>query len=266
VSITGNSLVSGIQDVNLCASADTVNAVTITETTKLTYAARNVEGAIDTIALHGEGDGPASLDELIFDGMRIGELTRYATHAFGPQFADHKSYRGSWPGGRPSSLTTGNQPRPATDVLNWGCPGAMDERSHCTTHGGDTTHYPIVVIDAGGGTIILNGDHGQGWLIVVNGHLDIQGNFTYRGVIAVEGLLDIRGTGSGDAKIEGAVLATGKVSLARGTESSDVAGSAVIRYNRCAIASAENALNQQLLNQANIVFSRRPYGWFESNR
>jgi len=263
VNVTGNSLVSGVQDAEYCDDKHVANAVTVTKGTTTNIRARNIEGKVDTVSVGGS-DEPATLDHLVFSGMSLEDLTKYATHAYGPKFADHPAYRGAWPGVRTSSLESGNVPRPTSNQRNWGCPGPIDTLNQCHTHGGDTTYYPIIVVDGGGKTIHHVGDHGQGWFIVVNGNLLIDGNFIFRGVIAVEGGLDIRGRG-GDTKVEGAVVATGRVNLEY-AEDHDVSGSAVIRYNSCAIASAEAALNAGLLRQVPLVFSQRPYGWFEAFR
>jgi hypothetical protein len=263
VNVTGNSLVSGVQDAEYCDDTTTANAVTVTAGTSTNIRTRNVEGKVDTVSVGGD-DQPATLDHLVFNGMSIKDLTEYATHAYGAQFTDHKAYRGAWHGQRGSSLESGNIPRLTTHERNWGCPGPIDTLNQCDTHGGDTTYFPIIVIDAEGKTIHVVGDHGQGWLIIINGNMLIDGNFIYRGVIAVEGGLDIRGKG-GDTKVEGAVIATGRVNLEY-DEDHEVSGSAVIRYNSCAIASAENALNAGLLNQVPVAFTRRPYGWFEAFR
>jgi hypothetical protein len=263
VNVTGNSLVSGVQDAAYCDDTHVANAVTVTAGTTTNIRARNVEGKVDTVAVGGT-DQPETLDQMVFGGMSMEDLTKYATHAYGPGFADHPAYRGAWPGVRTSSLESPTIPRATSDQRNWGCPGPIDTANLCGNYGGDTTYFPIVVVDAGGGTVHHVGDHGQGWFIVINGNLLIDGNFIYRGVIAVEGGLDIRGKG-GDTKVEGAVVATGRVNLEY-EDDHEISGSAVIRYNSCAIAAAENALNAGLLNLVPQVFSQRPYGWFEAFR
>lgn len=150
---------------------------------------------------------------------------------------------------------------PQNTPYNWGCPADVFTSSTGATQcilDGDETHRPIVAIDAEGGTIDAQLSHGQGMLIIYNGNLKVAGNFTYKGVILVEGNFDIFATGGGSSapKIEGAVIGVGTGSKV----DNDLAGSPTIRYNRCAI----NLLRQQW--EETKVFRRmgdRTYGWFE---
>ena len=158
-----------------------------------------------------------------------------------------------------------NKSTPQNTPYNWGCPADIylkdDKNPSLGTAciiDGDETHRPIVAIDAGGGTVTANLSHGQGMLIIYNGNLKVAGNFTYKGVVLVEGNFDIFATGGGASapKIEGAVIGVGAGSKI----DNDVAGSPTIRYNRCAI----NLLRQQW--EETKVFRRmgdRTYGWSE---
>jgi hypothetical protein len=138
---------------------------------------------------------------------------------------------------------------------NWGCPAGMG----LTCSPADTSRYPVIAIDPGGGTASLNGDYGQGTLIVYNGSLKIAGGFRFRGVILVEQDLDVQAANGGDGKIEGAVVAFGV-----GTVAEDkIGGNAKIAFNKCALDAAARARNLQALEFAPRSITRPTYGWFE---
>ncbi|MBA4159247.1 MAG: hypothetical protein H0X65_17490 [Gemmatimonadetes bacterium] len=141
---------------------------------------------------------------------------------------------------------------------NWGCPGNMETATNCANRGADTLRYRIIAIDAGGSAnkIKLNGDHGQGLLLVFNGGLEIAGGFVFRGIIAVEGDIDI---GAGGNKIEGAILSQNTISVG---DPSTMQGSAIITYNRCAIRAIVNLLND---GNSNAV-ANRTFAWTETVR
>ena len=157
--------------------------------------------------------------------------------------------------------------------LNWGCPQAMlaGTNSACPVNGdGDETYYPLVGIDATGsstnpwGTVIVNGKHGQGLLVVANGDLNVQGNFQFCGIIVVEGSIKLNATGGGlQPKIEGAVIALGM----GGNNSEDayvgdntIAGSPQISYNKCCIDKVNEAF---VLNNTQVRSVVPTFAWNE---
>jgi hypothetical protein len=150
--------------------------------------------------------------------------------------------------------------RPETPLeYNWGCPQEVLERTTCPTEA-SKSRLVSVAIDGGGGVVTLNGDYGQGVLMVVNGSLRIQGNFVFKGIILVEKDVFIYGGGGAEeSKIQGAVMAFGQA-----TEVEDnVSGTATIRYNVCAVQDAQRALNQGGLQSATQDRSGGTFAWYE---
>jgi hypothetical protein len=117
-----------------------------------------------------------------------------------------------------------------------------------------------VAIDANGGTAKIGGRYGQGMLIVLNGSLEIQGNFIYKGIILVERDMNIRGGAAGsESKIEGGIVAFGSSS----TVEDNITGTATIKYNFCAIRDAEGALNNSALTNAPQSLAGATFAWYE---
>jgi hypothetical protein len=93
------------------------------------------------------------------------------------------------------------------------------------------TYFPIVHI-TGAGTTIINGQQGQG-ILLVDGNLSVQGGFQWFGITIIQGSLKTAGGGSSVAHFFGATLV--RDSVAVGTI---VTGSANILYSTCAIVRA----------------------------
>jgi cytoskeletal protein CcmA (bactofilin family) len=146
--------------------------------------------------------------------------------------------------------------------MNWGCPQELLERTTCPDNG-SKDRLVMVAIDASseqGRTVVLNGDHGQGMIIVINGHLRIQGNFVFKGIILVEDDIHIYGGGGGEeSKVEGAVIAFGSASDIE----DNVSGTATVKYNLCAILDAQGALNTDGFRNAPRILSGTTYAWHE---
>ena len=125
----------------------------------------------------------------------------------------------------------------------------------------DSLYIPVIAIDAGGGTVGIQNDFGQGLLIVVNGSLSITGKFTFKGLVLVDKDFSIRGTGGNNdvGKIEGAVVALGTSS----TIADDYSGNATVTYNRCSVNAATNALNSSRINRADQILVSSNKAWFE---
>lgn len=254
--------ISGSIDVNssseLCNLAGADDAITHAAGTTLEIsgqAATNIGADTSTFA----GDKYAMRDAIL-NGVDLEDLAKNADIKFRQASSNPDSVFSSRPNG-------------AHTVQNyrWGCPTGLGV--DCT--GADTTAYPLVVIDAMNadgtlGTVKIEGDHGQGMLVVLNGHLNIRGNFVYKGIILVEGSTDIHGGGSGGAKIEGGVVGLGTVNICNvettdcssgaTTDDSDLSSGAVIQYNRCAINSVQEYINRQPIQQA---LTRPTFAWFE---
>lgn len=252
--ITGSSLVSGIQNRDLCqAGADSVAAVLHAAGTTVTAGEKNVIGDVDESKMNSD-----ELKDHTLNGDSIMAIARSADIQFGKLFVA-ESFSTS---AKPTSIDTTNHP--VGSPYNWGCPGALDDANNCHLKGGDMTYYPTVAIDAEGGTVSLQGDHGQGVLIIVNGNLKITGNFIYRGIILVDGSMDVGGTGgkAGSTKIEGGVIATGTVTLSK-DGANKISGNAMIQYNACEIANANRAMMMSRLDNGAQEFESGTTAWFE---
>lgn len=150
---------------------------------------------------------------------------------------------------KPSSSTYAD-----TSRYHWGCPPRLVT---CDSPS-DTLKVPSIAIDAGGKTIGLQGDHGQGILYIFNGNLKITGSFVFSGAIIIDGgSFEVAGTGTDGTKIEGSLLSSGGVTNNR------VSGNAVVNYNSCAITTAQNAFNQNAEQAAPQVLDPATYAWYE---
>lgn len=90
-------------------------------------------------------------------------------------------------------------------------------------------YYPIVH-GTGGSTKFAAGSRGQG-ILLVDGDLELVGDFEWSGLIIVRGKIKMTGTGN---KLSGAVLAEG-VDVNTG---GSIGGDATILYSKCAIENA----------------------------
>ncbi|HEU4456579.1 MAG TPA: hypothetical protein VFR81_26160 [Longimicrobium sp.] len=254
VSIGGSSLVSnGATNQVACDSSAAPYSVEVTQGATINAGAKNVEGATKVSSTQKT----QLMNQVFGSGITMETLAQSASIKFGPMF--------------PGAPTWSNNKRPndsfstatSDSVYNWGCPAAdIDTKKYnCTTAG--KTRFVVVAIDASnltGTEVVLNGDWGQGILMILNGSLRIQGNFVFRGILLVEKDLTVGGgTGQFEGKLEGTVVAFGENS----TVTDEIRGNAVIRYNRCSINDAQNALNNRRLLDQPQVLQGRTFSWFE---
>jgi hypothetical protein len=272
VSIGGSSLVSnGATGQAGCDSSAAPYSVEVTQGATINAGARNVEGATRV----SQTVKAQLMNQVFGQGVTLDTLAKSATHKFGPMF-DRPGIPAS--GGNPAvpgwtAPRWNNGTRPSdvdypnlagTDSLyNWGCPTADIDvrRTLCTNVG--KKRFVVVAIDASQlnqQEVVLNGDWGQGILMILNGSLAIQGNFVFRGILLVEKDLKVGGgNGQFEGKLEGTVISFGENS----NVTDDIRGNAVIRYNRCSINDAQNALNNRRLLDMPQVLQGRTFSWFE---
>lgn len=254
VSIGGSSEVSNGSSGQVgCDSAAAPYSVEVTAGATVSAGSKNLEGSS-----HVSSTAKADLMRSVL-GVPLDSLAQAAQIKFGPMYkcpGYTNQVCPEWPNNvRPSdsySLTT------ADSVYNWGCPADDVGSSNCN---GGADRFVVVGIDAKNiGSVKLNGDWGQGILMILHGSLEIQGNFIFRGIILVDKDLKVTG-GSGhfDGKLEGTVVAFGENSEV----TDDVRGNAVIRYNRCSINDAQNALNRNRLDQMPQVLGQPTFAWYE---
>jgi cytoskeletal protein CcmA (bactofilin family) len=90
---------------------------------------------------------------------------------------------------------------------------------------------------------------------VVNGGLRISGNFKFKGVIIVQGDLDVTGT----MTVVGAVIGLNTIKVGKdGTN--NLGGTVNITYDPCVNRRVQQAFND---DNPEAVLARPPYGWFE---
>lgn len=119
----------------------------------------------------------------------------------------------------------------------------------------------VAVIDGNGGAVSLQGDSGV--VIVVNGHVQMRGNASFKGIIIVEGNFDLAGT----PRVNGAIISMGVRETATGNiinlDSNAVgSGHVTVQYNKCAIMAAERAL-RSATSDSGTPSTLAPFAWFE---
>jgi len=242
VVVKGNSQIVGqAQNVSLCGSVGAVPAIETSKDGELeTTGSVNLEGGSSRTQ-----EDTAQFRARILGGKTPLQIAQKATIKFGPLLGSTRTFSNNF---RARSDVA------AKDSANWGCPDSMDGVS-CTAAAADSSYYPIIGIDAQGGQVDLQGEHGQGIIVVINGGLRVSGNFKYKGIIIVDGDLDVTGT----MEVEGAVIGLNAIKVGRdGTN--NLGGTVNITYDPCV-----NRRVQQAFNDDNPEFSlARPlYGWFE---
>ncbi len=197
----------------------------------------NVNGAIVTDSVSS-----TNLFRRALGGRSIDELAGHADIRYGPRFGEpaYSGLASQWAG----------------DAKHrWGCPASLV--LNCLAGQGE--YMPVVAIDAGGGTVDISGEHGQGVIIVLGGNLHLRGGFAFGGLVVVEGAV----TTSGSVVIEGAILAMGD-SVSTLSRTSLISGAnSVIRFSECRIREAERSLALRALDAAPRGIASPTFGWFE---
>ncbi|HEV8305562.1 MAG TPA: pilus assembly PilX N-terminal domain-containing protein [Gemmatimonadales bacterium] len=107
------------------------------------------------------------------------------------------------------------------NLTNWG--DGINRTAPCGNY------FPVIHVT---GSVTLNGVQGQG-ILLVDGDLEVQGDYQFYGVTIVRGRLKTAGGGSTDAHFWGAVMAE-NVDI----EFQNLSGSATLNYSKCAITQA----------------------------
>jgi hypothetical protein len=111
-----------------------------------------------------------------------------------------------------------------TVLTNWG--DGVNPLSSCGSY------YPIIHIV---GSVTLNGDQGQG-ILLVDGDLNVQGSYQFFGIVIVQGDLKTAGGGNTDAHFWGGVMSK-NVDLSI----QNLSGKATLNYSSCSILTALQA-------------------------
>jgi len=125
-----------------------------------------------------------------------------------------------------------------TVLTNWG--DGQNPGSRCADY------FPIIHIT---GTATLNGDQGQG-ILLVDGDLEVQGSYQFFGIVVIQGDLKTSGGGTTDAHFWGGVMA-------RNADLSiqNLSGKATLNYSSCSI----NAV----LQATSPISMMRSRGWVQ---
>lgn len=249
VTVTGNARVFGKQaDTRQCSQQVEGEALHVAADAVVDIRKQsNIQGRVvrDTL-------GQLALARYLLNGYTMRDLAQRADIKFGPLFG-----AAPFPSGAKPEYNS------VLPSLRWGCPASMG--IYCGSPPQDTAYYPVVAIDAMGGEVIFNGNgHGQGVLIVVNGKLRVNGDFTYKGIVLAEGDVTF---GGGSAQISGALVSLG-VTIVDGTVvdvdgGSTLSGSLTLTYDYCAMEAARNAFNNRPQGLGPNTQVQRTYGWFE---
>jgi hypothetical protein len=256
INISGSSVISnGSDQSNYCGADDNESDFAVQVTSDA--CADGTASCIDAGERNLDGEKGVTnftkaqlAERLLGSGVTLRSLAQNAGIKFGAMF-DTTDY---------SHNTRANSSTSTPRKYNWGCPAALGVA--CPSTAAAELHT-VVAIDASrlfDRTVVINGDYGQGIIIILNGNLRIQGNFVFKGILLVEGDMDIKGgSGGEDAKIEGSVVAFG----ANSAVADNVSGNATIRYNTCGIKDAERALNDAALDNAPQARSGGTFAWYE---
>lgn len=119
----------------------------------------------------------------------------------------------------------------------------------------------VAVIDGNGGPVSLLGDSGV--VIVVNGHVQMRGNASFKGIIIVEGNFDLAGTPT----VNGAIISLGIRETAAGNvinlDSNAIgSGHVTVQFNKCSIKAAERAFRNASADSGTPT-TLAPFAWFE---
>ncbi len=131
-----------------------------------------------------------------------------------------------------------------TQALNWGDPERLHPNTNCRNY------YPIIHVN--GTARIQSGGRGQG-ILLVEGDLDLRGDFLFHGIILTRGQVGVQGAGN---RVLGTVLAENGLEI--DPDLSTFVGASVVQYSSCAIDTA-----LQNLSGLNSLRPVRNRGWVD---
>lgn len=247
--VGGNSRV--VDRSQSCADSLNSNAVVHADGTKVsTSGSGTISGAVEESQLSGR-----DFIDWILNGKSLEQFAQASQIKFGAMLGES-----------PFPSNAKPQWNSSDPKLRWGCPDGMAEINCRNVPDSVRTFYPSIAIDAERQTIGLQGDHGQGVLIILNGNLKITGNFLFNGIIIVQGFTEIAGTGGQTTrtKIEGALVSLGEDTDQKSKiAESETKGNAVISYNRCQVNTVQAAFNKRQLDYPIPLAPEATFAWYE---
>lgn len=180
------------------------------------------------------------------------------------QFANLATIKwGQFPGAKTGTYTfdTNGIDYTRDSGLNWGCPAGVDVR--CATDP-DRDFSPVVAVRPPPGTQAQFKGNGQGVLIVL-GDARFNAGFVFKGIVVVVGELTV----NGGTNVYGAMVALGDVTLENQTyadrqgEEVTFNGQSLVKFDRCQLNNAIEAVNNSMSRTAAQQFVGSTYAWFE---
>jgi hypothetical protein len=113
--------------------------------------------------------------------------------------------------------------------LNWGDPERIVANPDCRNY------YPIIHVE--GLARIQSGGRGQG-ILLIEGDLDLRGDFLFQGIVMVRGQVGVQGAGN---RVYGSLLAANGLEI--DPDLSTFVGASVVQYSSCAISNVINNLS-----------------------
>lgn len=216
LTIAGNSVIEGANTVpstwtNCPVVTDSVAAVATADSTAITFEGKSSEQSGSPPILQDPAAGDTT-QYFQFGEQDWASLISQATKVFVGNTTITQLNPVVTNGACDTSVST-----------NWGAPVHSVPANPCENY------FPIIYAKGTNGTLKLNGNKGQG-ILLVDGDLVIAGGFEFYGPVIVRGRLISEGTGG---KLNGGVMAA-NVDL----ESMLVSGNSTITYSSCAISRA----------------------------
>lgn len=174
-----------------------------------------------------EGDPPLEEDPDMADEdfLEFGELDWEDLTA--PEMTDYQ-FSGNITEAPEPSLTqdedTGEWHCDRGDSMNWGDPEFVESDPDDVDRYPCANHFPIIHID--GDASLEAGGVGQG-ILLVDGNLNIRGDFTFYGIVVVQGTFETEGSGN---RIVGGVMAAADAEV----DDQTYAGGSVVQSSGCA--------------------------------
>ncbi|CAN5796841.1 hypothetical protein BH23GEM11_BH23GEM11_16380 [soil metagenome] len=116
-----------------------------------------------------------------------------------------------------------------THQRNWGDPERIVANPDCRNY------FPIIHVN--GTALIQSGGRGQG-ILLIEGDLDLRGDFLFQGIVMVRGQVGVQGAGN---RVFGSMLAANGLEI--DPDLSTFVGASVVQYSSCAISNVINNLS-----------------------
>ena len=250
----GSATLSGI-DTSNCKTGN-VAGLTLAEGVDARHVNdEQVEGGIQQTSV-----SKANFAAHLLDGMSPDEFARLANIKWGDPARltgarEHSSY-----------IFDTNPTYSRASGLNWGCPVGLTSPDLCASDE-DNKYSPVVAVRPPPGEQAQFKGVGQGVLVVL-GNARFNAGFIFKGIVVVVGELTV----NGGTNVYGAMVALGDVTLEdrttadAGEEETTFNGQSLVKFDRCQLNNAIDAINKAMAQSAPQAFAGSTYAWFEAVR